>query len=82
MSLLLADVDDPFKIQTLLTLPGTNGTITGIVPGDFDGDVQMDVLVSYKTPDSTDWKVKTCIYWGLTDGSVGLGETGRIELYV
>ena len=38
--------------------------ITSVVPGDFDGDVQMDVLLTRKLIGSGTDSVQVEIYWG------------------
>ena len=40
--------------------------ITSVVPGDFDGDVQMDVLLTRKLTSSGTNSVQVEIYWGNT----------------
>ena len=41
-----------------------NSVITSVVPGDFDGDVQMDVLVTRKVIGVDNSLVSVDIYWG------------------
>ena len=41
-----------------------NSVITSVVPGDFDGDVQMDVLVTRKVIGVDNSPVSVDIYWG------------------
>ena len=51
-----------------LLIPKKNGDInsiiTSVVPGDFDGDVQMDVLVTRKVIGVDNSPVSVDIYWG------------------
>lgn len=49
--------------MTLLDKQTANGSIiTSLVPADFDGDNQMDILVTRKKPDVSYLIVQ--IYWG------------------
>ncbi|CAG2250154.1 ITFG1 [Mytilus edulis] len=56
---------DESKYQEVVLIPGNtaNGTvITSVVPADFDGDNQMDILVTRQLKDVTGVRVQ--IYWG------------------
>ena len=41
-----------------------NLAITSVVPADFDGDAQMDIMVTLEARNQTDGPVKVHIYWG------------------
>ena len=54
--------------------PGNKTVITSVMLGDFDGDVQMDVLVTrrdIRSKDNPSYQVQ--IYWGNSE-KVSLGE--------
>ena len=63
MVVLLAQRGDAgFDQKTLISLPDDTAVITSVVPSDFDGDAQMDVLVTLRTQATVALNVS--IYWG------------------
>ncbi|XP_060074533.1 T-cell immunomodulatory protein-like [Ylistrum balloti] len=63
--LLTSMENEPFKSVTLLKNSSSIGIISNVVPADFDGDTQMDLLVTRKVDTSTKYSVKVQIYWGM-----------------
>ncbi|XP_033753779.1 T-cell immunomodulatory protein-like [Pecten maximus] len=55
---------EPFKSVTLLKNSSDIGIISNVVPADFDGDTQMDLMVTRKVT-STPYSVQVQIYWGI-----------------
>lgn len=55
---------EPFKIVPLLKNSSVIGVINNIVPADFDGDTQMDLMVTRKDS-SSPFSVQVQIYWGV-----------------
>ncbi|XP_029933011.1 T-cell immunomodulatory protein [Myripristis murdjan] len=71
----LADLKTPyFKPKVHINLLPSDHTITSVVPGDYDGDSQMDVLLTtqLKSKDTT-----VFIFWG---NNQTLDMDGRLEL--
>ncbi|XP_029464334.1 T-cell immunomodulatory protein [Rhinatrema bivittatum] len=61
----LADKKEPyFKPKVNLTMK-SGGVITSVVPGDYDGDSQMDVLITTIPNNAkSDFPVSASIFWG------------------
>ena len=62
----LAGKENKFDKIRLLDNPviSDNLAITSVVPADFDGDAQMDIMLTLQARDQTDGPVKVYIYWG------------------
>lgn len=63
----MAEAEDPYKHQDLIDITKQGGdcvTITGVLPGDYNGDNQMDVLITCQSKDQTDISISVYIYWG------------------
>nr|XP_033796708.1 T-cell immunomodulatory protein isoform X1 [Geotrypetes seraphini] len=59
----LADKKEPyFKPKVNLAIK-SGGAITGVVPGDYNGDSQMDVLVT-TNKDNSEFPISGFIFWG------------------
>ena len=56
--------DKPYERKQLIG--ADNDTITSVVPGDYDGDAQMDLLVTKVNKSGQERKVKVYIYYGKT----------------
>ncbi|KAJ8302635.1 hypothetical protein KUTeg_019031 [Tegillarca granosa] len=59
--------EDPYRIQDLIDISKQGGdcvTITGVLPGDYNGDNQMDILITCQSQGQTDISVSVYIYWG------------------
>ncbi|XP_078066960.1 T-cell immunomodulatory protein [Mustelus asterias] len=62
--ILLADVKTPyFKPKPKVVLQWNDVLITNVVPGDYDGDSQMDVLLSLQSKNLKD-NTTVVIFWG------------------
>ncbi|XP_064639840.1 T-cell immunomodulatory protein-like [Lineus longissimus] len=71
--LIIAAKEGQYKKKLLIDLTKhVNGTtITSVMPGDFDGDSQMDVLITTSTsPKNLNVPVSVLIYWGKREGFV------------
>lgn len=78
--LLGADVDP-------LLRPGprcefANMRITSVVPGDFDGDAYMDLLVTTKATSASDDRLAVFVNWGASDTLNCTSETAEPLLYM
>ncbi|XP_036200956.1 T-cell immunomodulatory protein isoform X1 [Myotis myotis] len=61
----LADQSAPyFKPRVKVSLKNHSALITGVVPGDYDGDSQMDVLLTYLPKNHVDGGLSAVIFWG------------------
>ncbi|XP_060587472.1 T-cell immunomodulatory protein-like [Ruditapes philippinarum] len=60
----LADIEEEFKETKLMTLEDSDLHISSVVPADFDGDLQMDVMVTLHKKGDSSYKVSPRIYWG------------------
>lgn len=63
----MAEAEDPYRIQDLIDISKQGGdcvTITGVLPGDYNGDNQMDILITCQSQGQTDISVSVYIYWG------------------
>jgi hypothetical protein len=60
----LADIEEEFKETKLMTLEDNDLHISSVVPADFDGDLQMDVMVTLHKKGDSSYKVSPRIYWG------------------
>ncbi|XP_059507668.1 T-cell immunomodulatory protein isoform X2 [Stegostoma tigrinum] len=62
--ILLADVKAPYyKPKPKVVLQQSDLVITSVVPGDYDGDSQMDVLLTLRSKDRSD-NTSIVIFWG------------------
>ncbi|XP_048461940.1 T-cell immunomodulatory protein-like [Rhincodon typus] len=62
--ILLADVKAPYyKPKPKVVLQQSDLVITSVVPGDYDGDSQMDVLLALHSKDHSD-NTSIVIFWG------------------
>ena len=59
---------DSFDYKNLTTVD--DGNITSVVPGDFDDDVQMDLLLTVSTTKDYQKQLAYRVYWGKTTHSV------------
>lgn len=74
MSLFSAEKDGVFSKHVLIKSNSSNtDIITGVMPADFDGDSQMDVLVVKGPPGEKASPVTVEIHWGDTSSSFALG---------
>ncbi|XP_052815066.1 T-cell immunomodulatory protein-like [Mya arenaria] len=64
VELYLADNDKEFTQKTLLDNSTFKSSISSVVPADFDGDLQMDVLVTFNEKEDDRSFVTGRIYWG------------------
>ncbi|XP_061450561.1 T-cell immunomodulatory protein [Rhineura floridana] len=63
LNIFLADQTEPyFKPKVNLSL--TNVVITSVVPGDYDGDSQMDVLLTTRPQKQPNADLSVLIFWG------------------
>ena len=46
------------------TIIGDEWVVTSVVPADFDGDVQMDIMVTMASRNNTNGPVRVKIFWG------------------
>uniref|UniRef100_A0A803V3S2 Integrin alpha FG-GAP repeat containing 1 n=1 Tax=Ficedula albicollis TaxID=59894 RepID=A0A803V3S2_FICAL len=61
----LADQKEPyFKPRVKLPMKSLGVTITSVVPGDYDGDSQMDVLLTTQAPSHGKDELSVFIFWG------------------
>lgn len=61
----LADQNIPyFKPKVKVSLKNHSTLITGVVPGDYDGDSQMDVLLTYLPKNHASSELGAVIFWG------------------
>ncbi|XP_034973243.2 T-cell immunomodulatory protein [Zootoca vivipara] len=63
LNIFLADQKEPYfkpKVKLLLT----NVVITSVVPGDYDGDSQMDVLLTTRPQKQPNADLSVLIFWG------------------
>lgn len=61
----LADQSAPYmKPKVKMTLKDTHAVITSVVPGDFDGDSQMDVLLTIRPQQAISMELSVLIIWG------------------
>ncbi|KAM9623758.1 T-cell immunomodulatory protein isoform 3-T3 [Morphnus guianensis] len=61
----LADQKEPyFKPRVKLPMKSLSVTITSVVPGDYDGDSQMDVLLTTQTQNHGKDELSVFIFWG------------------
>ncbi|XP_036130928.1 T-cell immunomodulatory protein isoform X2 [Molossus molossus] len=61
----LADQNAPyFKPKVKVSLKNQSALITGVVPGDYDGDSQMDVLLTYLPQNHAGGELGAVIIWG------------------
>ncbi|XP_010126346.1 PREDICTED: T-cell immunomodulatory protein-like, partial [Chlamydotis macqueenii] len=61
----LADQKEPyFKPRVKLPMKSLSVTITSVVPGDYDGDSQMDVLLTTQTQNHGRDELSVFIFWG------------------
>ncbi|KAI5249225.1 T-Cell Immunomodulatory Protein [Manis pentadactyla] len=61
----LADQNAPyFKPKVKISLKNHSALITGVVPGDYDGDSQMDVLLTYLPKNHASSELGAVIFWG------------------
>uniref|UniRef100_A0A452TP53 Integrin alpha FG-GAP repeat containing 1 n=1 Tax=Ursus maritimus TaxID=29073 RepID=A0A452TP53_URSMA len=74
----LADQNAPyFKPKVKVSLKNHSALITSIVPGDYDGDSQMDVLLTYLPKNHASSELGAVIFWGQNQT---LGEFPQILL--
>ncbi len=64
VDVLLAKQDAPFHRTRLLQLSESAQVITSVVPGDFDGDVQMDLLLTLRQLGAERDDFTLVVYWG------------------
>ncbi|XP_053402871.1 T-cell immunomodulatory protein-like [Mercenaria mercenaria] len=64
LSVYLADIEKDFKETKLLVLDSNDLHISSVVPADFDGDLQMDVMITLHKKGGTSYTVSPRIYWG------------------
>ncbi|KAM5263236.1 T-cell immunomodulatory protein [Ctenodactylus gundi] len=61
----LADQNAPyFKPKVTVSLKNHSALITSVVPGDYDGDSQMDVLLTYFPVNHASSELGAVIFWG------------------
>ncbi|XP_068938656.1 T-cell immunomodulatory protein [Petaurus breviceps papuanus] len=61
----LADQKEPyFKPKVTLSMKNQSSLITSVVPGDYDGDSQMDVLLTYLPKNHANTELLVVIFWG------------------
>ncbi|XP_020840765.1 T-cell immunomodulatory protein isoform X2 [Phascolarctos cinereus] len=61
----LADQKEPyFKPKVTLSMKNQSSLITSVVPGDYDGDSQMDVLLTYLPINHANDELLVVIFWG------------------
>uniref|UniRef100_A0A4X2L7T2 Integrin alpha FG-GAP repeat containing 1 n=1 Tax=Vombatus ursinus TaxID=29139 RepID=A0A4X2L7T2_VOMUR len=61
----LADQKEPyFKPRVTLSMKNQSSLITSVVPGDYDGDSQMDVLLTYLPKNHVKDELLVVIFWG------------------
>ncbi|KAM9070505.1 T-cell immunomodulatory protein isoform X2 [Sarcophilus harrisii] len=61
----LADQKEPyFKPKVTLSMKNQSSLITSVVPGDYDGDSQMDVLLTYLPKNHANNELLVVIFWG------------------
>uniref|UniRef100_A0A9L0SP92 Integrin alpha FG-GAP repeat containing 1 n=1 Tax=Equus caballus TaxID=9796 RepID=A0A9L0SP92_HORSE len=61
----LADQNAPyFKPKVKVSLKNHSALITSVVPGDYDGDSQMDVLLTYFPKNIANNELGAVIFWG------------------
>ncbi|XP_040353869.1 T-cell immunomodulatory protein isoform X3 [Herpailurus yagouaroundi] len=61
----LADQNAPyFKPKVKVSLKNHSALITSVVPGDYDGDSQMDVLLTYLPKNHASSELGAVIFWG------------------
>ncbi|XP_038610245.1 T-cell immunomodulatory protein [Tachyglossus aculeatus] len=61
----LADQKAPyFKPKVKLSMKNESAVITSVVPGDYDGDSQMDVLLTYLPKNHVNPELLVVIFWG------------------
>ncbi|XP_042523305.1 T-cell immunomodulatory protein [Dipodomys spectabilis] len=65
LMIFLADQNAPyFKPKVHLSLQNYSTLITSVVPGDYDGDSQMDVLLTYFPQNHANNELGAIIFWG------------------
>ncbi|EDL87498.1 rCG44261, isoform CRA_c [Rattus norvegicus] len=61
----LADQSAPyFKPKVKVSLKNFSALVTSVVPGDYDGDSQMDVLLTYFPQNHSNNELGAVIFWG------------------
>ncbi|XP_029780824.1 T-cell immunomodulatory protein isoform X2 [Suricata suricatta] len=61
----LADQNAPyFKPKVKVSLKNHSALVTSVVPGDYDGDSQMDVLLTYLPKNHASSELGAVIFWG------------------
>ncbi|KAJ7311828.1 hypothetical protein JRQ81_006139 [Phrynocephalus forsythii] len=63
LNIFLADQKEPY-FKPKVKLPLTNVVITSVVPGDYDGDSQMDVLLTTRPQKQPNADLTVWIFWG------------------
>lgn len=63
--LLANEKNKKYQRKTLVTF--NDSYVTGVIPGDYDGDLQMDILVTSSKTSSSDKTYNVDIYWSGTD---------------
>ncbi|KAH3798782.1 hypothetical protein DPMN_152385 [Dreissena polymorpha] len=79
VSVYLADSEKKYEYKKLMdnsTLE-EHATISSVVPADFDGDLQMDLLITSTIPGKENSAVTCRIYWG-DEGNL---DTGLCSFY-
>ena len=66
VDIMLASLETTYTRKTLIKAASEHKdhVITSVVPGDFNGDTQMDVLVTWQQKDIKHGPITTEIYWG------------------
>nr|XP_020031113.1 T-cell immunomodulatory protein-like [Castor canadensis] len=65
LTIFLADQNAPyFKPKVKVSLKNHSALITSVVPGDYDGDSQMDVLLTYFPQNHANNELGAVIFWG------------------
>ena len=62
LDLLIAEDKKTSSYKTLTLIPSSSNVIKSVVPGDYNGDTQMDVLVTHGEPGN----ITVEIYWGIS----------------
>ncbi|KAM6980647.1 T-cell immunomodulatory protein [Aplochiton taeniatus] len=76
----LADLKAPYfkpKVRITRDVLPNDIIITSVVPGDYDGDSQMDVLLTTQPRKETNPPTRVIIFWG---NNQTLDQSGRLEL--
>uniref|UniRef100_A0A8D0BC92 Integrin alpha FG-GAP repeat containing 1 n=1 Tax=Salvator merianae TaxID=96440 RepID=A0A8D0BC92_SALMN len=63
LNIFLADQKEPY-FKPKVKLPLKNVVITSVVPGDYNGDSQMDVLLTTRPQKQTNVDLSVLIFWG------------------